>query len=217
MAIAWDDARIAGLSDADLLQLRDNAVRKANAAVTELCEKDIARRGVVIKVRSARTAGSVNDPMRQMQSGVAEEIGEFAAGLARKYDLSPETAKLQSDGVARFLPHKLTQSNGTAKLGGLQRSGLCRIDRYVSYRVKNTVLSLNMFLGKDAPDSAVEYQVFGPAELLPDAISIEELRPGLATEKESKLFRWGQRFARLSEAKAAFEDLVSKVALRRAA
>jgi hypothetical protein len=57
--------------------------------------------------------------------------------------------------------------------------------------------------------------VFGPQELLPDAKSIEELRPGLAAEKESKLFRWGRRFARLPEAKVAFEDLVAKVAQRR--
>jgi hypothetical protein len=152
-----------------------------------------------------------------MQSELAADIGGFATDLSRRYDLTPETAKQKSGNMPRFIPHKLTQANGTAKLGGLQRSGMCRIDRYVSYRVNDTVLSLNMFLGKGAPDNAVEFQVFGPQELFPDAASIEELRPGLATEKESKLFRWGQRFARLPEAKALFEQLVSKVADRRVA
>jgi hypothetical protein len=213
MPISWDDACLAALSDKDLLQLRDNASRKNSADILALCEADITRRNLGIKPKRTRSAVTESDPLRILQSDMSAAIGEFAVALARKYDLSAETAKKQSDGFPRFIPHKLVQANGTAKLGGLQRTGLCRLDRYTSYRVKDTVLSLNMFLGKDAADSAVEYQVFGPKDLLPDGVSIEKLRPGLDTEKESKLFKWGQRFSRLSEAKAAFEELIAKVAV----
>lgn len=215
MPISWDETRIAALSNPDLLQLRDNALRKANAPIGALCEAEISKRGVSVKTARARTSNASSDPLRMMQSDLGAEIGEFAAIVAQRYDLSAETAKSQSEGHARFVAHKLTQSNGTAKLGGLQRTGKCRIDRYVSYRVKDTVLSLHMFLAKDAADNAVEFQVFGPAQFLPEGQTIDKLRPGLEGEKESKLFAWGQRFTRLGEAKAAFEALVSKVAAKR--
>jgi hypothetical protein len=215
MPISWDETRIAALSNPDLLQLRENALRKENVPVGALCEAEISKRGVSVKTARARTGAASSDPLRMMQSDLGAEIGEFASILAQRYDLSPETAKAQSEGHARFVPHKLTQSNGTAKLGGLQRAGKCRIDRYVSYRVKDTVLSLNMFLAKDAADNAVDFQVFGPQEFLPDGQPISKLRPGLEGEKESKLFAWGQRFGRLGEAKAAFEVLVSKVVAKR--
>jgi hypothetical protein len=215
MAMAWNETRIGALSDKELLQLRDNAVRKNNAEILTLCELDITRRNLNTKSKRARSVNADRDPLRMMQADIAAEIGEFATALALKYDLSAETAKVQSVGHKRFVPHKLTQSSGTAKLGGLQRAGKCRIDRYVSYRVKDTVLSLNMYLAQDAKDDAVEFHVFGPAAFLPDGQSLDQLRPGLADAIESKLFQWGQRFGKLDEAKTAFEVLVSEVVTAR--
>jgi hypothetical protein len=55
--------------------------------------------------------------------------------LAREYDLSRDTAVKLSQTVKRFQPHSLTDAKGDAKLGGYQRTGLAKIDRYVSYRV----------------------------------------------------------------------------------
>ena len=216
MAIAWDETRIAALADAELLQLRLNAVRKLNTPIMDLCEAEISKRGVTTRPKRAPSAAS-QTPLRMRENEMSAELGAFAQELARDYDLTGETAREQSKGTPRFQPHKLTQSNGTAKLGGLQRAGKCKIDRYVSYRVKDTVVSLNMFLGKDAADNAVAFQVFGPQEFLPDGKSIDALRPGLGEEAESKYFPWGQQFTRLGEAKAAFTLVLSKVATRRVA
>jgi hypothetical protein len=215
MAISWDEARIAALSDADLVQLRDNALRKGIADVATLCNEDIERRSIGAKLKRARAAPVMDEALRAMQRDVSVELGAFAATLATTFDLSAERAQALSQKTLRFVPHKLTQANGNAKLGGLQRAGKCKIDRYISYRVKDTVLSLNMFLAKDAPDSGVTYQVFGPARLLPDGQPLKALRPGLEDETESKLFQWGQQFAGLKDAKVAFESLVASTAARR--
>ncbi len=210
MPITWDETRIASLTDQELLQLRDNALRKASAPVGELCEAEISKRGVGVKVKRARSAPS--DPMRIRENEVSAEIGAFAQQMAAKYDLSPETAIAKSQSFPRFMAHKLTQSNGTAKLGGLQRSGKCRMDRYVSYRVQGTVISLNAFMARNASDDALEFHVFGPASDIDGGQTIRELRAELSEEKESKLFPWGKRFTDLVEAKACFEQVISKTA-----
>jgi hypothetical protein len=210
MPITWDETRVATLSNQDLLQLRDNALRKANADVGGLCDAEISKRGVGVKPK--RVVGAAADPMRAREKEVSEDIGAFAQGLAAIYDLSPEAAVAKSKSSPRFIPHKLTQSNGTAKLGGLQRAGKCRIDRYVSYRVKDSVVSLHAFLARNAPDDALEFQVFGPAADIDGGQTIRELRAGLAEEKESKLFAWGKRFSDLAEAKACFEKTIAKSA-----
>jgi hypothetical protein len=211
MPITWDETRIATLSNQDLLQLRDNALRKAAAAVGELCEAEISKRGVGVKVKSVGAA----DPLRAREKEISADIGVFAQELALKYDLTPETATDRSKSTSRFIPHKLTQSNGTAKLGGLQRAGKCRMDRYVSYRLRDTVMSLHVFLARNAPDEALEYHVFGPAADISGGQTIRDLRPGLADEKESKLLAWGKRFTDLNEAKAFFEVVIAKSATAR--
>jgi hypothetical protein len=210
MAIIWDEARISTLLDVELLQLRDNATRKSNAPVAELCEMEITKRGVGTRPKRAGTGAT--DPMRAREKELSAELGAFAVELALRYDLSADTAKSQSSSTLRFQPHKLTQANGTAKLGGLQRAGKCRIDRYVSYRVRDTVASLHIYLAKDAPDEALEFQVFGPVAHLSDGQKATELRPNLEGEKEMKLLPWGKRFDTLQDAEASFESVIAKTA-----
>jgi hypothetical protein len=205
--ITWDEARIASLSDPDLLQLRDNALRKTVAELAQQCEAEISKRGLGVKVK--RRAGAL-DPLRALENDVSTEIGAFAHHLAAKYDLSQDTATANSVGTARFKPHKLTQNNGAAKIGGLQKSGKCRLDRYASYRVQDIVISLSAFLPRNAPDDALEFQVFGPAAYISGGQSVRELRGSLADEQESKLYIWGKRFADLEEAKTCFEYVISK-------
>jgi hypothetical protein len=212
MAIIWDEVRISTLLDAELLQLRDNATRKSNAPIMELCELEITKRGVGVRPKRSRTGAAAADPMRARENELSAAIGAFALTLAARYDLDAETAKAQSTSTLRFQSHKLTQANGSAKLGGLQRAGKCRIDRYVSYRVRDIVVSLHIYLAKNAADDALEFQVFGPVELLTDGQNLAELRPQLAGEKEMKLFPWGKRFSDLKDAEAAFESVIAKTA-----
>jgi hypothetical protein len=210
MPITWDESRVAALPDQLLLQLRDNALRKANAAIGELCETEISKRGVGVRVKRGGT-GPV-DPLRAREKEISAEIGAFAQALAQRYDLSPEAAEAKSQSTARFVAHKLTQSNGTAKLGGLQRAGKCRMDRYVSYRVRDTVISLHAFLARGAADEELAFHVFGPAADIDGGQTLRALRGNLADEKESKLYAWGKSFSDLEAAKACFEQLISKSA-----
>ena len=209
VAIVWDETRIAALTNVDLLQLLENAVSLQNALVKDLCEREIARRPASVKSKRSRSATSP-DPLRNRETELSAELGAFASGLAKKYDLSADTAREKSKGILRFQPHQLTQSNGTAKLGGLQRAGKCKIDRYISYRLRDRVISLNVYLAKDVEDNALEFQVFAPKELLPNGSDMKIFRPGLEGEKESKLYPWGQRFDDLQQAKRAFESVIAQ-------
>ena len=91
--------------------------------------------------------------------------GQLAAvgkEMAEKYDLSEETAKARSAGVKGFRSHKLLDAKGYAKLGGHQRDGTVAVDRYISYRRGNDIVSLGVWLLKDAPVEDHEFHVAAP-------------------------------------------------------
>ena len=209
MAIHWDQTRIAALSNPELVQLRENAARKLEAVLASQCDQEISRRDFNNKPKRNRSAAS-KDPLRVRENELSADLGAFAAALSQKHDLSAETAREKSKGTIRFQSHQMTQSNGTAKLGGLQRAGKCKVDRYISYRLRDTVISLNIYLQKNSLEDVLEFQVFAPKVLLPDGEDVKNLRPGLEGEKESKLYPWGQRFTDLSQAKLAFENAIAQ-------
>ena len=61
-----------------------------------------------------------------------------------------------------FKAHKLLDSSGHAKLGGMQRDGSVAVDRYISYRRGKDIVSIGVFLLKDQPVEAHEFHVIAP-------------------------------------------------------
>ena len=213
----WDENSVRALTDGELVTLLQNARNKVSANkaaenVVKLCEYEVTRRGLD-RMRPARRKNA----LKTIENELASEIGRFALELGSKYDLSPDTARTLSVGTPRFQPHRLTQNDGTAKIGGLQRSGRCRMDRYVSYRRGNDVISLNIWLPAEAKDEELEFQVFGPKALLENGSPLHSLRPGMSTEREMALFGWGYKTKSVDEAKALFADLIAKTVASREA
>ncbi len=106
--------------------------------------------------------------------------------MAEKYDLSEETAKARSAGVKGFKAHKLLDAKGYAKLGGMQRDGSVAVDRYISYRRGKDIVSLSVFLLKDQPIEAHEFQVIAPLALLDGGKPVAEIRPTATQRRNSR-------------------------------
>ena len=131
--------------------------------------------------------------------------------MAAKYDLSEETAKGNSVGVKGFKAHKLLDSTGYAKLGGMQRDGSVAVERYISYRRGKDIVSLGVFLLKDQPIETHEFHVIAPLTLLDGGKPIAEIRPS-ATAAQKQTADGGLAFTDLPSAAAAFEAALAKIA-----
>jgi hypothetical protein len=212
MAIVWDEARIAALPSPEVKQLRENAAKKPHQAIVDLCTAEIEKRGLNVAPKTRRASAASDDPLRLLEKELASQLGSFGAELTKAFDLTPETASNLSVGVKGFRAHALVQKDGTAKLGGSQRSGFSRIDRYISYRTGNRIVSVGAYLAKDAAIDDVQYHVFAPNELLADGESVETLRPTHKGEKVSPLSNWGKAFATFDAAKARFTAILSEMA-----
>ena len=131
--------------------------------------------------------------------------------MAEKYDLSEETAKAKSAGVKGFKAHKLLDAKGYAKLGGMQRDGSVAVDRYISYRRGKDIVSLGVFLLKDAPIEAHEFHVIAPAGAARrrQAGGRNSARP--RPKRRSSPPTAGCAFKDLPSAAAAFDAALAKI------
>jgi len=204
--VDWSDDRIAALSDQDLKNLLVNAERKSVAAVIEQCKAELEKRDAAKPRKSAKPRTEVKEFEHEM-SGQLAEVGK---AMAAKYDLSEETAKAKSAGVKGFKAHKLLDAKGYAKLGGMQRDGSVAVDRYISYRCGKDIVSLSVFLLKDQPVEAHEFQVIAPKALLDGGKPVAEIRP-TATEAQKQTADSGLSFKDLPSAAAAFDATLAKI------
>jgi hypothetical protein len=205
--VDWSDDRIAALSNQDLKNLLVNAERKAAADIVMRCNAELEK-------RNAARPGKASKPrteLKEFEHGMSEQLAEIGKAMAAKFDLSEETAKAKSVGVKGFKAHKLLDSKGFAKLGGMQRDGSVAVDRYISYRRGKDIVSLSVFLLKDAPVETHEFHVIAPAALLDGAKPIAEVRP-TATEAQKQTADSGLAFPDLPSAAAAFEAALAKIA-----
>jgi hypothetical protein len=199
--VDWSDDRIAALSKQDLKNLLANAERKSAAEIIARCKAEMDKRDTS-KPRKA----SKRTELKEFEHGMSEQLAEIGKAMAAKYDLSEETAKARSAGVKGFKAHKLLDSNGYAKLGGMQRDGSVAVDRYISYRRGKDIVSM-----KDQPVEAHEFHVIAPSALLDGGKPIAEIRP-TATEAQKQTADSGLAFTDLPSAAAAFEAALSKIA-----
>src|SRR5215211_1018365 len=188
--VDWSEDRIAALSKQDLKNLLANAERKSAAEIVARCKAEMDKRDTS-KPRKA--------------SKPRTEVKEF------EHAMSEETAKARSVGVKGFKAHKLLDSSGHAKLGGMQRDGSVAVDRYISYRRGKDIVSIGVFLLKDQPVESHEFHVIAPSALLDGGKPIAEIRP-TATEAQKQTADSGLAFTDLASAATAFETALAKIA-----
>lgn len=204
--VDWTDDRIAALSDQDLKNLLANAERKSVADVAEKCKAELGKRNAL----KPRKAAKPRSELKEFEHTASEQLAEVGKEVAGKYDLSEETAKAKSEGVKGFKAHRLLDSKGFAKLGGMQRDGSVAIERYISYRRGDSTAYLGVFLLKDAPAEDHEFHVIAPKAVLEDGKPVAEIRPS-ATDKQKQPADSGLAFKDLPSAAAAFDKALAKL------
>jgi hypothetical protein len=203
--VDWTDERIAALSDQDLKNLLANAEKKSVEDVVGKCKAEQDKR----QAAKPRREGKPRSEVKEFEHQMSGEIAEVGKRMADKYDLSEESAKVKSEGVKGFKSHKLLDAKGYAKLGGHQRNGAVAIDRYISYRLGNNIVSLGVWLPKDLPLDAHEFHVIGPADMIDGGRPIPEVRPG--PESELQAGHIVATFKDLPNAAAAFDNALAKI------
>ncbi|WP_398471846.1 hypothetical protein [Tardiphaga sp.] len=207
MAIEWTEERVAALETPQIKNLRENALKRDVAALAELCTAELAKRNA----DKPRRIGQPRSEAKQFEHDMADQIAAVGKTLAEKYDLSEATAKAKSEGVKGFKAHKLLDSKGSAKLGGMQRDGSVAVDRYISYRRGKDIVSLSIFLLKDQPLETHEFQVIAPLTMLDGGKPVAEIRP-TATPAQKQSADGGLSFKDLDSAAAAFDAVLAKIA-----
>ena len=207
MAIEWTEERVAALETPQIKNLRENALKRDVAALAELCTAELAKRNA----DKPRRIGQPRSEAKQFEHDMADQIAAVGKTLAEKYDLSEATAKAKSEGVKGFKAHKLLDSKGSAKLGGMQRDGSVAVDRYISYRRGKDIVSLSVFLLKDQPLESHEFQVIAPLSMLDGGKPVAEIRP-TATPAQKQSADGGLSFKDLDSAAAAFDAVLAKIA-----
>ena len=204
--VDWSDDRIAALSDQDLKNLLVNAERKSVAGVIAQCKAEMEKRDAA----KPRKASKPRTELKEFEHDMSGQLAAVGKEMAEKYDLSEETAKAQSAGVKGFKAHKLLDAKGYAKLGGMQRDGSVAVDRYISYRRGKDIVSLSVFLLKDRPIEAHEFQVIAPLAMLDGGKPVAEIRP-TATVAQKQSADGGLAFKDLPSAAAAFDAALAKI------
>jgi hypothetical protein len=176
--IDWTDDRIAALSDSDLKNLLANAQRKSVDNLIVRCQSELDKRDAL----KPRKAAKPRTEMKDFEHEMSTQLASVGRRMAEKYDLSEETAKARSAGVKGFRAHKLVGKDGQAKLGGHQRDGSVAVDRYISYRRGNDIVTLGVWLPKDTPLENREFHVSAPVAAIEGGRSFAEVRPGVENE-----------------------------------
>jgi hypothetical protein len=170
------------------------------------CKAELEKREAL----KPRKAAKPRTELKEFEHAMSGQLAAVGKAMAEKYDLSEETAKARSAGVKGFKAHRLLDVKGFAKLGGMQRDGSVAVDRYISYRRGKDIVSLSVFLLKDQPIEAHEFQVIAPLALLDGGKPVAKIRP-TATEAQKQSADGGLAFKDLPSAAAAFDAVLAKI------
>jgi hypothetical protein len=204
--VDWTDDRIAALSDQDLKNLLVNAERKDATEIILQCQAELEKRNAAKPRKTAKPRTEI----KEFEHEVAARLAAVGKEMAEKYDLSEETAKAKSADVKGFRAHKLLDSKGYAKLGGSQRNGTVAVDRYISYRRGNDIVTLGVWLPKDQAVDGHEFHVGAPAAVIEGGQAFSDVRPGIE-ETELQAGRAIRSFKDLPSAAAAFDAALAKI------
>ena len=91
----------------------------------------------------------------------------------------------------------------------MQRDGSVAVDRYISYRRGNDIVTLGVWLLKDEPIEDHEFHVIAPPALIDGGKPVAEVRP--IAEKDCRSTRQIRAFKDLPSAAAAFDAALAKI------
>ena len=217
----WTDEKLAALSQGQLITLFENLqTQRESGRVTAQAAEDLAR------LIAGRLPPSALAPRQKrarsqvlLEGKVAEELAGLATALETRYDLSSETAKQQSGDVKGFRAQTLTDRRGAARAGRSMEDGRMAIDRYISYRVRDTQASLAFLLFPDQPEASGRYVLLATDDLL-DGEPLPDAYAPLAKDygwSEGALDRMrAAPAADFAEAQQRYESLIAQVAAARA-
>lgn len=219
MALIWTPEKISKLSLEEVKRLAENAKLRSNEEVVALCQTELQARKPKPKASSSLPEGFVKAARsaiaKNLERDAVDLLVHLADQLTSRYDLSSERARALSEGTKRFIPHRLTDAKGSAKVGGAQKSGLVVFDRYISYRLKGQIYALLALLREGDDVTNVQYQVVGPKEILTNARHISELRPYLPQGTSIGLTEYAEEFNNFAEAAERFSFLMEQIAPKR--
>jgi hypothetical protein len=204
--VDWSDDRLAALSDQELKNLLVNAERKSATDLIAKCTAELEKRNAL----KPRKGAKPRTELKEFEHEISGQLAAVGKEMAEKYDLSEETAKAKSAGIKGFRSHKLLDAQGYAKLGGSQRDGTVAVDRYISYRRGNDIVTLGVWLLKEAPIEDHEFHVSGPVAMIDGGKSFSEVRP-IVSEKDPQPSRAILAFKDLPSAAAAFDAVLAKI------
>ena len=204
--VDWSDDRLAALSDQELKNLLVNAERKSATDLIAKCTAELEKRNAL----KPRKGSKPRTELKEFEHEISGQLAAVGKEMAEKYDLSEETAKAKSAGIKGFRSHKLLDAQGYAKLGGSQRDGTVAVDRYISYRRGNDIVTLGVWLLKEAPIEDHEFHVSGPVAMIDGGKSFSEVRP-IVSEKDPQPSRAILAFKDLPSAAAAFDAVLAKI------
>lgn len=218
--MSWSDEKLVSLSQEQLLNLLDNLkTQRTTGRVSEEAADDLMQR---IRARLPARALTVRRKRPRtevlLEAKVVQELSALAAALGQRYDLSAETALQLSAGIKGFKPLSMTDRRGEPRTGAAVKSGRMAIDRYISYRVRDSLASLAFRLLPDQPKPVGNYVVLATEDLLPSDTSPGDLKP-LAKEYDwpdaAHARMRAVTTADFGEAKQRYEELIAQVAAQR--
>lgn len=215
----WTDDKLAALSKEQLLALLANLqTQRECGRVSDEMADDLAQR---LAARLPARARSVQRkrPRAQvmLEARAAQELSDLAALLAERFDLSAATAQQQSADIKGFKAQALTDKRGEARSGGSVKHGLTQIDRYVAYRVRDSMASLAFMLPAGKPQEAARYVVVATADLLeaePEANEFSALAENYGWSENSRARMRAVPAINFADAQQRYESLIARLAAR---
>jgi len=213
----WTDEKLDALDAAQLKSLLENlATQRESGRVSEETAEDLARR---ITTRLPASALAVRRKRPRMlvhlEAQVAASLGGLATHLKHRYDLSETTARRVSAGTTGFRPQSLTDSRGSPRSGAAMKDGTMAIDRFITYRVRDSLASLAFHLHPDEPQESGRYVVIATDDLLAAGVPLAEMQPAsrdLGWSQESRGRLRALPTVDFAEARRLYEELIARVA-----
>jgi hypothetical protein len=218
--VVWTDERLATLDKTQLANLLENLrTQLTSGRVSEATAVDLE-----VRIKSRLPTPKATPRRKRSRSEVqaearaAEQLGDLAAELARRYDLSAESAIKASTGVKGFRAEPMTDSKGLARTGASVRTGATAVERYVGYRCGDSFAGLAFVVlsgGSERPG----YVLLGTDDLIGDETADNEYMPLACQHGWSATSRARMRAAAMSgfeEGAQRYEQLVARMgAVRR--
>lgn len=213
----WTDEKLATLSKEQLLNLLDNLKTQREARrVSDEAADDLERR-----IKARLPARALTPPRKRprsealLEASVAQELGDLAAALGQRYDLSVETALQLSTGIKGFKPQTMTDRRGEPRTGSTVKQGRMAIDRYISYRVRDSLASLAFRLLPNQPGAAGRYIVLATDDLFEGQGSTSDVVPPAEEYGWPDAMHTRMRAVvatNFAEAKQRYEELIARAA-----